>query len=408
MLYIRFHNQPVNNTMLLFRSDEKFPQKNSTYESLNAILTGLESGMTIKNVTTYKNIKEISTVIFNNLQNKLGYKKYIYYFIGLFFITNYQKTTDVYKKIINHIEASENIIKNWAKDIDLSYEKEHEFNKNIDGFLNSSLDKLIITESSELTSLPDIFYLSIFKNKLKKLKIRNQKIKTLPPSLFSLSNLKFLNLSINKLGSLPPEIGNLNSLETLYISSNQLKSLPIEIGKLKSLNKLFLNKNKLSILPPQIGELDSLKRLELRNNNLSSLPPEIGKLHSLNSLILNMNQLESLPPEIQNLNSLETLDLSNNSFKSIPHEIKNLNSLKYLDLSENDLESVPPEIYTHNSLEKLILRGNKNLTFLPNEIFSLPLACKVYLHGCGFSEDYISNLRSLDNPNKIIFITELF
>lgn len=53
-------------------------------------------------------------------------------------------------------------------------------------------------------------------------------------------NAKILDLSNQRLKTLPPEIGQLVNLKGLYLVRNQLKTLPHEIGNLKSLTVLFL------------------------------------------------------------------------------------------------------------------------------------------------------------------------
>jgi internalin A len=84
-----------------------------------------------------------------------------------------------------------------------------------------------------------------------------------------------LNLSHKGLRSLPPEIGQLTNLRSLDLSFNQLSSLPPAIGQLTNLRSLNLRFNLLTSLPPEIGQLTNLQLLDLYENPLHSLPPEI-------------------------------------------------------------------------------------------------------------------------------------
>jgi hypothetical protein len=103
-----------------------------------------------------------------------------------------------------------------------------------------------------ITSLPNIFHLSIFKF------------------------LERLHLNFNRLTHLPPEIFQLEYLEILELHSNFLTTIPSEIGRLKRLKVLGLGQNRLTSLPPEIGLLSKLEVLNLGPNpSLTGIPMEL-------------------------------------------------------------------------------------------------------------------------------------
>ena len=119
----------------------------------------------------------------------------------------------------------------------------------------------------------------------------------------------------------------------LDLTKQKLKTFPMEIIKLYNLQELTLAKNKLTEIPKEIGTLTNLQKLNLEKNELTVLPSTIGNLTNLKELILNRNEIFKLPPEIGNLINLEKLDMWSNEIDVFPEEISKLkNTLKVLDL----------------------------------------------------------------------------
>lgn len=117
--------------------------------------------------------------------------------------------------------------------------------------------------------------------KVYRLSLRGQKLRTVPEQLFLLKNLQELDLSRNKLKALPESMGRLTHLQVLNVSSNLLEELPDSIGQLVHLKKLLAFKNNLGALPKTIGQLESLEVLDLWSNNLSYFPDEMSQLQKL-------------------------------------------------------------------------------------------------------------------------------
>jgi len=138
---------------------------------------------------------------------------------------------------------------------------------------------------------------------LQKLSMVSNGIISIPPALFSapslfLNTLKELKLDENKLTELSPSIGNLSALEKLSARRNCLTSFPAELCNLTNLTVLILSENKLRDLPPQIGGLQNLRKLDIQKNQLSLLPPELSKLVNLRELSGLDNPLESPTTDI--------------------------------------------------------------------------------------------------------------
>ena len=66
-------------------------------------------------------------------------------------------------------------------------------------------------------------------------------VKTLPPSIGKLKNLKYLDLENTEIISLPDEIGDAANLEVIDIGRTQVRKLPSSVTNLKKLRRLHLS-----------------------------------------------------------------------------------------------------------------------------------------------------------------------
>lgn len=98
------------------------------------------------------------------------------------------------------------------------------------------------------------------------LNLSNKGLKTIPPAVFQLDNLKTLNLSDNQLTTLPEQLFTRSNLENLILSNNQLTEIPSDIEYLINLQNLSLVNNKLTSLPLEINKLPRLRAVNVRNN----------------------------------------------------------------------------------------------------------------------------------------------
>jgi internalin A len=203
------------------------------------------------------------------------------------------------------------------------------------------------------------------------LNLNNSDLKSLPPAIFSLSNLTSLQVTNNTLTTLPPEICKLTKLTELKLGGNELTRLPVELTMLDNLTSLDIWMNRLRELPRGISRLSKLTSLDLEGNELMrSLPIEVTRLPNLTELNLSSLELTSLPRAISKLTKLSCLILSVNKLTNVPLGITSLMNLTELEIDFNELTSVPLEISKLTNLTKLYLNKNQ-LTTLPREISEL-------------------------------------
>lgn len=132
--------------------------------------------------------------------------------------------------------------------------------------------------------------------------------------------------------NLEEALKNPDKVYRLDLRKNKLKTFPLEILKFKNLQELDLSKNKLDSLPEQIGTLTNLHLLNVSGNNLEYLPDSIGELINLKKLVASRNSLQALPKRIGDLQHLEILDLWENNLSVFPEEMRKLKKLRWMDL----------------------------------------------------------------------------
>lgn len=227
----------------------------------------------------------------------------------------------------------------------------------IEDSLASGSPKLVgmnwgLTEiTPEITQLIHLEILSLISNLLK----------TIPPFIGELKNLRELALPMNQIREIPPEITQLPNLQILELSLNKISEVPAFIGELTQLHQLSLNKNLLHELPPEIGNLSELERLAVSMNQLEYLPLTLGQLDNLTELVLNNNQLHELPQDLSHLlPKLRVLDISNNNFTVLPNWLIDAAQTWHFSVKVvgNPLANVPPHV--------VVQGDNAILEFLAN------------------------------------------
>jgi small GTP-binding protein len=152
-----------------------------------------------------------------------------------------------------------------------------------------------------------------------------------------------LNLSGKNIKTIPPEIANLVDLKVLDFSNNQITLIPAEIAKLTNLELLSFYDNQIKIIPHAITELFNLQTLDLNGNQISIVPDTITQLCKLETLDLESNQISIIPNAIAQLTNLHSLNLRNNRISDIPDALSQLPKLKMMGLEDNPLQ-IPLEI----------------------------------------------------------------
>ena len=137
----------------------------------------------------------------------------------------------------------------------------------------SAVDTLPIEEVRRLSfkrRLPADFNEKILKYKyLQELHLKNMKLKNVPSSVWSLTNLVILDLSNNKLKSISDSLGELVNLEYLIINWNEFYELPKQISKLTNLQYISMFSTYVTDFPAEISVLqNSLKGVDMRGIRL--------------------------------------------------------------------------------------------------------------------------------------------
>lgn len=253
--------------------------------------------------------------------------------------------------------------------------------------------------------------------------ISHNSLKDLPNEIFALSSLRYLNLSQNRLETIPvpqEEVGtptskskkdkkkyeyNVPVLEELYLQDNRLETIPASIFRLPFLQILDVSNNKLQELPFDCWKSPKLRELNVAFNllkDLPSLPPEelccsssdalspvadaylfntssfddngfnngrntIAKLevmrHNVWSKSLEVTDQELRLSDVKNdqsVSQLSSLNLANNLFTSIPLALPCLAvNLTRLNMSYNSLRSMGHITSYPSSLKQLDLGHNE-------------------------------------------------
>lgn len=235
-------------------------------------------------------------------------------------------------------------------------------NTELSGYSKSFLrlikeNKLINYSTQNLASMLINYY--IIKKFIEKFQRLNYKVKDGYVNELDFSCIGHNIFNWNIIDRIPTYIGLLQKLEKLDLKVNKIKSIPDSIGELLYLKELDLSNNQIQIIPESFSAMESLNILNLRHNNLTSLPNAIGKLENLKYLDISHNKLMNLPKSFKNLGNLKYLKLYGNQFEEIPAHLGNLNKLKYLEAGLNSITAIEKNLLSISSLEKLGLGSNK-------------------------------------------------
>ncbi|KAK1406555.1 hypothetical protein QVD17_41980 [Tagetes erecta] len=200
-------------------------------------------------------------------------------------------------------------------------------------------------------------------------------LETLPPSLSSISNLKFLSLdTCLSLNNIPNSIHKLKNLITLCLQDcPKLKKLPEEFGSVEKIEELQIG------LPRQFRKIDPLELWRSKSISFHAL----RNLGSLKKLDLSLRQIgeEDFPENLHGFSALEELNLSGNSkLVHLPTSISHLSSLKHLELNMcgrlKDLHALP------SGLEVLKAYGCDSLEKIKDLQENHVCLYKIWLYGC--------------------------
>ena len=241
-------------------------------------------------------------------------------------------------------------------------------NKNI-----RKIDKKLLASDSLRTVIIERCGLRSIKfprgNKIESIKLFDNKLKRIPPSIKHCKNLEHLDLEHNRIKHIPRFIAKLDSLKSLDLNHNRLKLSESDIKHASKVKKLSIGGNNIEKLPENIGILQCTN-LNLGKNKLSSLPASFTELKQLKHVIFYENEFEKVPREIEALKELEHLDFYKNHLTEIPDFIGNFKNLKYLYFSYNEIETIPDTLSSLRNLKYFYIHHNKIIK-LPDWIVEL-------------------------------------
>lgn len=293
----------------------------------------------------------------------------------------------VYRKTIPKVIINNSSISNKIKEIYL-YEPNYDSLKDMNAFEN--LEELCIRFYQAETLPEEIWNLE----KLKKLKLDQCEVSTIPNSIKNLTNLEYLNLSC-KIKTLTPEISKLKNLKVLNLKRSYLLKKITNLPK--SLNHLVLSNENLNI-NEEIFCLPNLKKLEIENTPIKKIPDEIRNCKNLYHLsIYSCVKHFELSPEIGNLSNLDYLELAGKGISDINFEFTNLKNLRELRISDTSIRNIPDSICECFKLRELVINDSP-LEELPVNIGNLKALCKLDLEYTNISKlrRSITNLKKLE------------
>ena len=198
-------------------------------------------------------------------------------------------------------------------------------------------------------------------NKIESIKLFDNNLKRVPPSIRHCKHLEHLDLEHNRIKHIPSFIADLDSLRSLDLNHNQLKLSESDVKHASKVKKLSIGGNNIVKLPENIGILQCTN-LNLGKNHLNDLPASFADLKQIHHLIFYENDFEKVPEEIEELKELEHLDFYKNHITKIPDFIGNFENLKYLYLSYNKIEVIPDTLRNLKNLNYFYIHHNKILT----------------------------------------------
>jgi Leucine-rich repeat (LRR) protein len=230
---------------------------------------------------------------------------------------------------------------------------------------------------------------------LKKLKVSNMNLTSIPDSIDILYNLEELDFDVNKITTIPESLYNLKNLKVLGLDRNPLKNVPYGISKLSNLQRISLVQCNLDNIPLNILELENLQHLNIWKNNIKILPNDIFiKLKNLKCFLLGNNPIVKIPNGLSLNKNLTQICFANILPNAYPDDfidypfaqlvcnfsiwIINSDNLRLI-CNVKEIENIPPTTinlimsnikidYLNNlpiGLEKLVLK-NCQISYLDN------------------------------------------
>ena len=202
-------------------------------------------------------------------------------------------------------------------------------------------------------------------------------IGSLPARIAELKNLRKLFLHNCSLRSLPPELGTLKELRSLDVGENrglssadEAEAFPAALSGMTAMRELRIQQCGLRRVPSFFGAFKALEQLYLHENDFSSpdgaavWPATFPKLPDMKRLVMHSSRLQVVPPAVlSSMPGLVELFIGNNRIRELPADFgRRMQALEALDMRRNDFAAVPvAELAGARELEELDFRRNERL-----------------------------------------------
>lgn len=223
----------------------------------------------------------------------------------------------------------------------------------------------------------------------------------IPDEICQLTNLRHLSLHSCKIRELPSTLWTLTNLVALSLDGNWLSSISEDIGRLTQLRNLSVNRNMLAQLPSAIGELTGLISLECGFNEISQLSCEIGRLTNLRNLDVRHNPLIELPDVIHHLTDMRSLNVEECGLVAPPAGIEALTQLEKYTLSDNYFGARDNEFQGIARARAAVRARHGPVVFTPAH-WGGPSLSSLSINACGLRVDMLEHLGVLVGLQKLV------
>lgn len=183
-------------------------------------------------------------------------------------------------------------------------------------YINSNTLEVLDLESSPVAELSN--EIGNFR-KLKELNLSKLPLEKLPNTIGELSQLEKLHLNhLPKLKMLPPSVGSYTQLVHFCVADTPLESLPFSIGKWEKVQWVLIRGTGLKTLPTSIQYWGNVQLVSLKNNQLHFFPTAFCQCETLTHLYISGNPMRDLPQELEALKNLEVFHAQNIPFRKFP------------------------------------------------------------------------------------------
>ncbi|WP_343670517.1 hypothetical protein [Chitinophaga sp.] len=227
-----------------------------------------------------------------------------------------------------------------------------------------TLDKLVNLEELILLDVHSTHWQGLQNlTGLKELILRSNNITGFPAGIFHMQQLVKLAISENDLSAMPDRLDVFPALKKIDLRNNKIKEFPYSLFKLE-LESVEMQHNELTTIAAYPYET-RWGYVNLSNNQLSSLQFSKGKMHIV-KLDISYNQLRELDPALFSPVMVEC-NARNNKISSLPEAIT-IPQFVSFTASDNCLTALPA--FLKDVKGGMFYFGNNQITFVHPDIYN--------------------------------------